>query len=365
MSVRKVILFLSLMVMVAACQAQEEGIAEVPTLLVLPSLTPSHTATATPLASATPTATPTPTATNTSTATPTLTSTPTITSTPTRTPTATNTGTATQTPTNTATNTPVATNTPIATNTPLASPTLPPPQIVSFVASATSVAANSSVTFTWSTVADGARIDQLNSVGAVTQSFNVVPSGTLPITVPGNLGKLVIYRLVAIRNAQEVSFSIPITVSCSISWFFGNQYAPQNAGCPTGVQSSGPGAFQQFERGFMIYVNATSANRIYGAQNDGARYIEYQNGWDGTSTYTCFGTPPGGFFAPQNMFAWAYCNTNAPIGVWSSSVGWAIGNIDSGNRTIQYEDTGAFYIDSPIGVFRFSGAATSQWTKIN
>jgi hypothetical protein len=193
----------------------------------------------------------------------------------------------------------------------------------------------------------------------------VVPSGSLPITVPGNLGKLVIYRLVAIRNAQEVTFSIPITVSCSTAWFFGNQFAPPNAGCPTGAQSSGPGAFQQFERGFMIYLNVSSANRIYGGQNDGARYIEYQNGWDGSTTYSCFGTPPGGFFAPQNMFAWAYCNTNAPIGVWSSAVGWAIGNIDTNNRTIQYEDTGAFYIDSPIGVFRFTGPSTSQWTKIN
>jgi hypothetical protein len=359
MSVRKVILFLNLMVIFAACQAQEQGIAEVPTLAVLPSLTPSHTPTVTPSASPTETSTATPTATATSTHTPTLTHTPTITATPTHTPTATSSPTASDTPTNT------VTNTPVPTNTPLASPTLPPPQIVSFVASATSVSANTSVTFTWSTVADAARIDQLNSLGIVTQSFNVIPTGTLPITVPGNLGKLVIYRLVAIRNAQEVTFSIPITVSCSIAWFFGNQYAPQNAGCPTGVQSTGPGAFQQFERGFMIYVNASSANRIFGAQNDGARYIDYLNGWDGSTTYTCFGTPPGGFFAPQNMFAWAYCNTNAPIGIWSSAVGWALGNIDTGNRTIQYEDTGAFYIDSPIGVFRFTGAGTSQWAKIN
>lgn len=343
--------------LLAACQPQEE-VVELPTLAVLPSLTPSHTPTVTPSATATSTATNTPTATATATftpsKTPTFTVTPTVTLTPTFTLTA----------TNTVTNTPVPTNTPTVTNTPIATSTPLAPQILSFSANATTVTANSSISLVWNTDSDAARIDQLNAQGQVSQTFNVIPSGTLPVTVPGNLGTLVVYRLTVFRGTQQDTRSVAITVQCAASWFFGNQYAPPNSGCPTGVQTTGPGAFQAFERGFMIYVNDSNRNTIFGAQNQDARFITYANGWDGTTTYSCFGTPTSGLLPPQNMFAWVYCNTNAPVGGWSSAVGFATTAIDTGNRTIQFEDTGAVYIDSPLGVFRFSNSSNGTWAKI-
>lgn len=344
-------------VLLAACQTQQE-VAELPTLAVLPSLTPSNTPTSTPLAS------PTPTNTATSTATNTLTSTNTITRTPTRTPTSTITATSTSTSTPSATATNTLTNTPVATNTPIATNTPPGPQILSFTASATNVTANTSIVLTWNAIADTARIDQLNGQGAVVTSFAVVPAGSLPVSVPGNTGTLVVYRLVVQRGGQEANFSVAITVQCATAWFFGNQFAPPGSGCPTGPQVSGIGTFQQFERGFMLFTAANNLNTIYGAQNQDARYISYTSGWDNTTVYTCFGTPPSGLFAPQGVFGWTYCNTNAPIGGWSGAVGYAISNPDNNNRTIQFEDTGAVYIDSPIGVFRFSGASNLTWRKI-
>ncbi|MBL8156339.1 MAG: hypothetical protein JNM70_19320 [Anaerolineae bacterium] len=339
-------------ILLGGCQGESETVAELPTLAVLPSLTPSNTPTLTPTPSPTPTETPTATPTNTLTPTSTLTVTPSVTATSTLTATPSITPTATSTATNTPTNTPTITNTPDR------------PQILSFTASATNVVANTSITLTWSTIADAARLDQLNAQGVAVQSFSVVPSGSLPVTVPGNTGRLVVYRLVAIRNAQEVNASLPITVQCATAWFFGSQLAPPDSGCPTGPQAVGPGAFQSFERGFMVYINANSLNTVYGAQNQDTRYISYANGWDGATTYSCFGTPPGGLFPPQNMFAWAYCTTNAPVGGWNSAIGFALGNLDSGNRIIQFEDTGAIYIDSPLGVFRFSGDASRTWRKI-
>ncbi len=343
--------------LLAACQPQAETVV-LPTVAVLPSLTPSNTPTIAPSPTLTSTATYTPTATPTSTATP---ITPTATFTPSKTSTFTLTPTFTLTATNTLTNTPVpptSTNTPVATATPLA------PQILSFNPSATNVTANSSVTLVWSAQAESARIDVMNAQGQVTQTFNVVPSGSLPVTIPSNLGTLVVYRLTVFRGAQQDTRSVAITVQCATAWFFGNQYAPPNSGCPTGPQTTGTGAFQAFERGFMIYINDSNRNTIFGAQNQDARFITYPNGWDGTTAYTCFGTPTSGLVAPQNMFAWVYCNTNAPIGAWTSSVGFGTINIDTGNRTIQFEDTGAVYIDSPLGVFRFSNASSGTWTKI-
>jgi hypothetical protein len=342
-SLKSLLFFILTILVVAACSPAEE-VAELPTLAVLPSVTPSFTPTATPTATLTFTLTNTLTSTATNTHTPTATYTHTATTTPSQTPTATSTLTTTSTPTNTVTPTPNA------------------PQIITFGASATTVTSNSSIVLSWNTISDTARIDQLNQQGAVVQTFSIIPTGQLTVLVPGGT-RLVIYKLTAQRGGQEVTQSIPITVQCPISWFFGDQYAPASANCPTSVGAIGVGAFQSFERGFMIYVNANNLNRIYGLQTQDGRYIEYTNGWDGTTLTTS--SPPGGLFEPQQMFNWAYFNTNAPIGSWNGAIGWGTGSIDSGNRTIQFEEgTGVFYVDSPVGVFRFSGGSNPTWTRI-
>lgn len=336
----------------AGCQPAAEETGALPTIMVLPSATPTNTPTNT--------ATPTPTSTSTPTSTPTNTATPTNTLTPTprATNTATVTATSTITPTFTLTPTSTFTNTPVATATPNA------PQILSFTASATTVPANSSVTLTWNALADTARIDQLNQQGAVVQTFNVIPSGSLPVTVPGNLGRVVVYRLAVQRGGQEVSLSLAITIQCSVSWFFGDQFAPPNAGCPQAAGALGSGRYQPFERGYMFFINANNLNTVFGLVNQDNRYISYPMTWNQTTTYNCAGSPPGGKFAPQAVFDWMYCNTNAPVGTWSSAIGWGTGNIDTGQRTIQYESgTGAIYIDSPVGVFRLE-PSSGKWTKI-
>lgn len=337
-------IFLIVTVLVITACSPAEEVVELPTLAVLPSVTPSYTPTATLTSTLTATPTNTLTATPTSTNTTTATPTSTLTSTPSQTPTPTSTLTVTSTPTNTLTPTPAA------------------PQIITFGASATTVTGNSNITLSWNSISDTARIDQLNQQGAIVQTFSVIPVGQLNVLVPAG-SRLVIYKLTAQRGGQEVTQSIPITVQCPISWFFGDQYAPANASCPTGVGAIGIGAFQSFERGFMIYVNANNLNRVYGMQTQDSRYIEYTSGWDGTTITP--GSPPSGLLEPQQMFNWVYFNTNAPIGSWNGAIGWATSNIDSGNRTIQFEEsTGAFYIDAPVGVFRFSGGSNPTWTRI-
>lgn len=335
----------------AACQPQQaEEVGALPTLAQLPTLTPSDTAspTSTPSATPSPTDTPSPTATDTPTVTPTFT--PSITVTSSITPTFT------LTPTPTATSTPTATDTPPATATPNA------PQILTFTASVDSTSANTPVLLRWTTAADTARIDQLNQQGAVTQTFPVVPNGELTVTIPDNQGRVVVYRLVALRGGQEVTRSLPITIRCPIDWFFGNEFAPAGSACPTGVGAIGPGAFQPFERGVMIFVNANGLNRIYGLQNDGSRYAALVNGWNGTDLP--YDAAPSGLTQPQRMFRWAFVNTLAPVSTWQAQIGWGTTAIDENQRTIQFELGGAFYVDAPTGVYRFSGGDLGTWTKI-
>ena len=339
-------------ILFAACTPQSQ-VVELPTVAVLPSLTPSSTSTSTP--SPTHTLTPTPTLTPTTTDTPTNTPTftPTLSATPsvTRTPSIT--------PTHTLTHTPTATDTPVATNTPDA------PQITSFSASTTSAAPNASVTLRWVSVSDTARIDQMNQQGAVVNSFSVTPSGELPVAIPAKSGRLVVYRLVALRGGQQAQQSIPITITCANPWFFGNELAPPNSGCPTTVGSIGDGKFQPFQRGFMIYVNANGVNTIYGLQNDGNRYVSFVSGWDGTG-FPEYGEPPNSsLIKPREQFRWAFLDTLAPVGTWESAIGWGTSEINRDSRTIQFEESGAFYIDGPNNaVFRFSGGSSGTWSRL-
>jgi hypothetical protein len=347
----KLWLLLLLILTASACASQgSEPLAELPTLAVLPSLTPSHTRTPTNTPTNTPTATSTDTPTATPTFTPSHTPTPTLTVTSSITPTFTLTYTPTHTPTSTPTETPPATATPNV------------PQIVSFAASANNAAPNTVIALQWVTISDTTRIDLLNQQGAVIQTFaTITPSGQISVTVPGNLGRQVIYRLVAIRSGQEVTQSVPIVINCAIAWFFGEGIGV--TGCPSAVGSIAAGAFQNFERGLMIYVTANGLNKIYGLQNSDNRYIAYQNGWNGSAL--AYDSAPGGYFQPEDVFRWAFINTLAPVGTWQNSIGWGTSGINRDPRTYQPEEgTGAFYIDSPLGVYRFSGGDSGSWLKV-
>jgi hypothetical protein len=129
---------------------------------------------------------------------------------------------------------------------------------------------NSTLTFAFSSQADGARLELLNQFGAVVQVFPVFPTGNYSVIVPDNQGRLLTYRFVATRAGMEVSRSIQVAITCPVSWFFGDQYAPPTAACPLALGATGEGRFQPFERGVMLYVNANGMNRVYGLQDGGA-----------------------------------------------------------------------------------------------
>ena len=358
----------ALLLIAAACADQPQNtVVDIPTLAVLPSVTPTVTPTdtpeptITPIPTDTPVPTDTPTATNTppNTATPLPpTNTPTITYTPSDTPTITETATVTLTPTATLSATPLPSVTPI----PSATPNLP--KITSYTISQTTVAPNSSLTLTWTPESAGARIDSLTPNRAVVQTISpVTPSGQMSVVVPGNLGRQITYRLVAVRGGQEVTSPLAVIIQCAYPWFFGDQYAPANAGCPRALGAIGDGAYQPFERGLMIWASA-SGNRIYGLQNEGNLYISYENGY--TDNYKDKQPDvPDGLRRPENWFNWMFYKTNAPIGNWESAIGWATARINEGDRTIQFDDSGRFYIDTANGaVYQFSGGDSGTWALI-
>lgn len=327
---------------VAACRPQAQETLELPTEAQLPTITP------------TPEVTLTLTPTNTLTNTPTLTPTLTPSNTPSNTPPPSATYTPSLTPTASLTFTPSQTATSTATATP------EQPVIQTFDANPTTAGPGAIVTLRWVTQADSARLERLNVQGVPTEVFTVAISGTQQVTIPQGAQGQIIYRLVAIRGGNEVARSLPIVVSCPASWFFGNEFAPPDAGCAVATGAIGPGAYQNFERGLMIFIGANNLNRIYGLDRSNGRHINYANNWDGATIVA--GSPPSGLFDAQGMFNWAYNNTLAPIGTWNAAIGWAVAPIDQSQRTIQMGQDGSTYIDSPLGVFRLRPDGT--WVQI-
>lgn len=386
--IRRWISILVSLVVLAACQPSEQ-IVVVPTLAVLPSPTITDTPTYTPFPTWTDTPTPTetpsltPTFTLTPSDTPTETDTPTLTLTPSNTWTPSKTLFPTLTPSNTPTDTPTHTRTPLPTRTftpvpPTRTPTFtatPLAQIITFGADMTTVTPGASVRLAWSTLADLVRIELLNQNGSLIQSFTALPPvGSLVVITPSNQGRSVQYRLVASRTGTEAglqgaeaSQTISISIVCAVSWFFGDQYVPPGTPCPAAVGAVAQGAFQRFERGVMIYVNANGLNRVYGLQNDSARYLGAVSGWDGTTIDES--AAPAGFFRPEQMLNWAYYHTLAPVGTWNSAIGWATTPLDTGFRTVQWEGSiggsSPFYVDAPNGeIYRFSGGDAGTWIRV-
>lgn len=114
----------------------------------------------------------------------------------------------------------------------------------------------------------------------------------------------------------------------------------------------------------MIYVEANGLNTVYILRNSDATYRSFESDWDGDFID---GDNPDGLEDPDNVFNWAFYNTNPPGNDddWENIIGWGTDDDSSGTRTIQFEQgTGVFYIDSPLGVFRFSGGDEGTWVRI-
>jgi hypothetical protein len=284
--------------------------------------------------------------------TPPPTATPTLTLTPTQTP--------------RPTDTPRPTQTPRPTDTPQPTPTSAEPVILSFAASQLSGLAGNTIIFSWQTDSDIARLETLNGAGQIIESIQVQPTGNATLLIPANAGRIISYRLVVGRAGIERSALLNVTVLCQFSYFFGDQFAPPDAGCPMDSGATGAGAIQNFERGIMIYITANNRNEVYGMVNQGALFTRRLNGWDGATLNET--EPPPGLIAPRQMFNWAYYNTLAPVGSWNQAIGWGTTEIDLSQRTIQFETNMThFYIDAPGGiVYRFTvtGADFGTWVRI-
>lgn len=375
----RALLFAALLLIVPACAPPPQQ-AALPTLLVLPSLTPTLTHTATLTATFTPPATATATLTPTVTPSSTATATATVTPTPTSTPTVTNTLLPSPTFTSTVTTPDAATATPDATAnlaTPAPAETVEGLAILTFTGSTTTAAPGASLILSWSAQGDTARLETLTAQGVVISELSVPLQAAQTVTVPSVQGNTVIYRLRVAKGTQERSqiLTISLTLACPIPWFFPNPSAA--IGCPAAPSQTVPGAYQVFQEGAMLLTNIGAQETIYALANQGASqgfvsqptYAQRVTGWDGVTDH-CAETPPANLFKPTGHFNWMACTQFGPAGLWRNTIGWATGPVDLSNRTFQLGSDGSLVFDLPGGrLLRLltlqPGEAYGRWQPLN
>jgi hypothetical protein len=237
--------------------------------------------------------------------------------------------------------------------------------ILSFTSTLGSVTENTAVPLIWNASGDAARIETLAQNNALLASQSVPLVGQVALPALSGAGRAVQFRLVVTRGGVEVEARLMIAIVCAQAWFFGDATAPPGTPCPQGPSAVIDGAFQQMERGLLLYTGS-ALNRVYGLINDGQRFLSIPNGWDGSSIVTD-PAPPAGLFAPQGVLNWFFYRTLAPLGAnWPTTIGWGFAATVVENRTLQFESgTGAFFIDGPGGqLFHITAGDSGTWTKI-
>lgn len=277
------------LILLSGCSAAAGSQDAVPTLYIIPTLTPSITPSVTLFMSPTATAS----------LTPTLTVTP-------------------QGPTSTPVLQP--TSTPISSAPTRVSSAPSSLNIQYFVPTPTSVNPGGTVTLAWaSSGATQATVFRVNSDGSFGQSWQVDPTGTLTVSASSSGGsEKFVLRVGDGINVKESEATISISSSCSQSWFF-SQSRPGS--CPT-AEVSTLAAEQEFEDGWAYWMN--TSDKIYILYEDGQSpaWEVYTDTWTTSDPETDSSlTPPSGNLEQPARGIGKVWRNNSTV---KNRLGWAL-----------------------------------------
>lgn len=174
-----------------------------------------------------------------------------------------------------------STRTPVPDDFPTATRPFDPnaPRIDFFTSDPIFVAPGATLTLFWSTRnVDSAVIYRLDSDGARSQVYNVVPDGNLTINTSSAERGTLRYALAIGDGADFIEDILVVPLECPDEWFF----VPAPADCAATAAVSTRIVDMQLERGRMLYVEDT--NTIYALFNDGLAgapsWLSYSNRFD-------------------------------------------------------------------------------------
>ena len=167
---------------------------------------------------------------------------------------------------------------------------------------------------------------------------------TFPPTLPPTITRPVINTGGQLLPTQSYELVISSPQACQVVWFFSQPNVPL---CPLSNALTSPGAFQQFQQGFMIWVGQQDA--IYTVYNSGAspRWQVFRDTYeDGDPENDPQLTPPPDVWQPRRGFGEVW--RDQP-GV-RDRIGWAV-MVDEVPFTtqVQIAANGTIFIAEPRG----------------
>lgn len=179
------------------------------------------------------------------------------------------------------------------------------PRIEYFTSDVVAVAPGDTLTLFWSTRnVNGATIYRVDRSGERSQLWNVPPDGSLPISTRASDRGQVDFVLTAGSGAQATEAQLSVPLSCPVQWFF----VPAPEDCPTSEAQTTALKEERFERGRMVYIQAT--NQVYALFNDGfdPAWLVFDNRYDPAvhPEIEASFQPPPGYYQPSGIlgFAW-------------------------------------------------------------
>lgn len=227
---------------------------------------------------------------------------------------------------------------------------------------------NTSVTFTWQIAGDFERgyiqwvpnspRPSLTPITEITAS-----SGTHAFRLPDwTVGSYEIMLSVTDRSGLTQTTSTTLTITCAYEWGM----AVAEEGCPAQNVQTLQGAYQAFERGFLIWVPDDSVP-MWMLLNNGTAY-RFSDQWDGSALSE--ETPPAGLLAPERGFGWLWRHESTV----RDGLGWAVAPEQAYTLTTQRTlspgryDPVRWYLTLPDGAMvRLSASpniSTLQWERL-
>lgn len=203
--------------------------------------------------------------------------------------------------------------------TPLVSPATSGPAILSFQADREAIMPGEVFTLTWKSAGAVQAWLYLLAEGRLLQGVPVPPAGSRTLTAPADLRQPLEYMLF-VFDASGVyasrSLRLPLR-QCPESWFF--PHAP--AECPSGPPVISFAAYQPFERGHMIWIQARDEIFVLFADDQVRRWQVFADLFEeGMPEYDPTLMPPPGRLQPIRGFGLVWRN-DAEV---RSRLGWAL-----------------------------------------
>lgn len=207
----------------------------------------------------------------------------------------------------------------------------------------------------------------------ITPTLSRTPTSVPPtslITVVPPTAPLFVYPAPIMGTAPPAGFTNPqvptpqpniITGPCQIAWFF-TIISPAN--CPLGPAASGSGAFQQFQNGVMIWIQAQDAVYVIYDSATVPRWQVFQDTFtEGIPDDTSWaGTPPQFTFYPRRGFGLIWRNQ---LGV-RDRLGWAVSENEIGySPQVQIGSDSFIYISDPRGGVLSLTPNGQDWRRYN